>query len=580
MISSQSFADFASRGDYEKFILHLERFDALEVVEVPASEFNSDFIRKRGLQPFLIDYSLGNHILLEKFDTVRNCLDFIVSEIGENFVVQVIDVAKQTDEPMSLKTFKDRFNETSESRKIYNLISLEVSNSPIATRILGPKCIREIDWIDQMWPLSLRSINDYPRVQRYCLVSMAGSFTDFHIDFGGTSVWYHVFHGRKRFFMIPPTRSNLEMYESWLGSKRQKSQFFGQMVEKCFEIELEEGQTMIIPSGWIHAVYTPVDSLVFGGNFLHSFSIVKQLQVYCIEHRSNVENIYRFPHFKQLSAYVLTELYSVAWTSISGKRPSAAFMKKYPTHYRIHWHFQCLLDLKILPQIVCLIKTVEIWVENRLFELSSFQKSTADLGLTPDTLISRWWTIVNKLSKDLESSTGTKGVSAYVQRIQNSRVFNIFNEETVNFDEEFAERFDASASANHDPEDPFDAPGVSISKRKRKAAPMSSSMDIDSPDAEDLDKDEDDDEDVDFAPPPDDDDDDVMIEFAPVHKKLASQRRKSSNKRQEENDFDDDDDFVQKIRPPVKKHAESIVLPSTKKAKVIPSRQQLLKKLK
>lgn len=32
---------------------------------------------------------------------------------------------------------------------------------------------------------------------RYCLMSVKGCFTDFHIDFGGTSVWYHVFKGGK-----------------------------------------------------------------------------------------------------------------------------------------------------------------------------------------------------------------------------------------------------------------------------------------------------------------------------------------------------------------------------------------------
>ena len=35
--------------------------------------------------------------------------------------------------------------------------------------------------------------------------------------------------------------------------------------------------------GWIHAVYTPRDSLVFGGNFLHSFNIEQQLRVAEVE---------------------------------------------------------------------------------------------------------------------------------------------------------------------------------------------------------------------------------------------------------------------------------------------------------
>lgn len=39
----------------------------------------------------------------------------------------------------------------------------------------------------------------------------------------------------------------------------------------------------MIPTGWIHAVYTPKDSIVFGGNFLHSLNISLQLQY---EHHS------------------------------------------------------------------------------------------------------------------------------------------------------------------------------------------------------------------------------------------------------------------------------------------------------
>lgn len=52
-------------------------------------------------------------------------------------------------------------------------------------------------------------------------------------------------------------------------------------------LHLKAGETVLLPSGWIHAVYTPVDSLVFGGNFLTLFSIPLQLQCvylggYCV----------------------------------------------------------------------------------------------------------------------------------------------------------------------------------------------------------------------------------------------------------------------------------------------------------
>lgn len=73
-----------------------------------------------------------------------------------------------------------------------------------------PSFVREIDWIDNIWPKELfdrqlihtqtssnSDFSTYPKVQRYCLMSVANCFTDFHIDFGGTSVWYHVLKGRK-----------------------------------------------------------------------------------------------------------------------------------------------------------------------------------------------------------------------------------------------------------------------------------------------------------------------------------------------------------------------------------------------
>uniref|UniRef100_A0AAY5EVF9 JmjC domain-containing protein n=1 Tax=Electrophorus electricus TaxID=8005 RepID=A0AAY5EVF9_ELEEL len=117
-------------------------------------------------------------------------------------------------------------------------------------------------------------------------MSVKGCFTDFHIDFGGTSVWYHVLRGGKMFWLIPPTPQNLELYENWVLSGKQGDIFLGDKANSCQRIELKQGYTFLIPSGWIHAVYTPEDTLVFGGNFLHSFNIPMQLNIYNIEDRT------------------------------------------------------------------------------------------------------------------------------------------------------------------------------------------------------------------------------------------------------------------------------------------------------
>ena len=53
-----------------------------------------------------------------------------------------------------------------------------------------------------------------------------------------------------------------------------------------------------LPPGWIHAVYTPVDSLVFGGNFLHSHGMAKQLEVYELERSTRVPRKFCFPYYE------------------------------------------------------------------------------------------------------------------------------------------------------------------------------------------------------------------------------------------------------------------------------------------
>lgn len=138
-------------------------------------------------------------------------------------------------------------------------------------------------------------------------MSVKGCYTDFHIDFGGTSVWYHILKGEKVFWLIPPTEQNLELYTNWTLSGKQSKIFFGDTVDQCYRVFLYAGNTFFIPSGWIHAVYTAEDSIVFGGNFLHSFGISKQLTVAEIEYKTKVPVKYRFPFFNQLLWYVINQ---------------------------------------------------------------------------------------------------------------------------------------------------------------------------------------------------------------------------------------------------------------------------------
>lgn len=61
-------------------------------------------------------------------------------------------------------------------------------------------------------------------------MSVKDSYTDFHIDFGGTSVWYHVLRGEKIFYFVKPTPANMTLYSQWMTSTNQSETFFGDQV--------------------------------------------------------------------------------------------------------------------------------------------------------------------------------------------------------------------------------------------------------------------------------------------------------------------------------------------------------------
>lgn len=203
----------------------------------------------------------------------------VEKHVGSMREIDVIDVALQDDMKMYMREWTEYYNDPNKKR-ILNVISLEFSNTPLEKLVVPPRIVRELSWVSNYWPEHVPEDKEFekPEVQRYCLMGVKDSYTDFHVDFGGTSVWYHILKGEKVFYLIKPTSNNLLLYEQWVSSANQGEMFFGDQVEKCYKVTITAGNTLFIPTGWIHAVLTPEDSLVFGGNFLHSFNIELQIQ--------------------------------------------------------------------------------------------------------------------------------------------------------------------------------------------------------------------------------------------------------------------------------------------------------------
>uniref|UniRef100_UPI003AAB6859 lysine (K)-specific demethylase 2Bb n=1 Tax=Centroberyx gerrardi TaxID=166262 RepID=UPI003AAB6859 len=295
--------------------------------KLASNGYNANFVHMMEGKEFTYEYvqreALRSPLIFKQKDGLGIRMpdpEFTVSEIkglvGSRRSVDVMDVSTQKGSEMSMAQFVRYYEAPEEERdKLLNVISLEFSHTKLENLIKRPTVVDLVDWVDNMWPTDLKhsqteatnviSEMKYPKVQRYCLMSVKGCYTDFHIDFGGTSVWYHVFKGQKVFWLVPPTPHNLALYEDWVLSGKQSDIFLGDRADGCQRVELKQGYTFFIPSGWIHAVYTPVDTLVFGGNILHSFNIPMQLTIYEIENRTKVHSKFRYPFYHEMCWYVL-----------------------------------------------------------------------------------------------------------------------------------------------------------------------------------------------------------------------------------------------------------------------------------
>ncbi|XP_067856066.1 lysine-specific demethylase 7B-like isoform X2 [Heptranchias perlo] len=273
------------------------------IIKMHGAQLTHKYLEKHGFEfPIMVSKIDGLGIALPPSTfSVRDVEEYV----GGEKVIDVIDVARQADCKMKLQEFVEYYTDQHRT-KVLNVISLEFSDTKMSDLVEVPDIVKKLSWVENYWPED--SFYPKPCVQKYCLMGMEDSYTDFHIDFGGTSVWYHVLWGEKLFYLIKPTNSNLALYESWSSSVDQSETFFGDQVDRCYKCVLLQGQTLLIPTGWIHAVLTSKDCMAFGGNFLHNLNISTQLRVYEMEKRLKTPELFKFPYFEAICWYVANSL--------------------------------------------------------------------------------------------------------------------------------------------------------------------------------------------------------------------------------------------------------------------------------
>lgn len=272
-------------------------------------------------------------------------IEKVTEKIGHTRKVPVMDVMTQNNSPRwDMQRWCDYFKTAKENRdKIRNVISLEISDTELGEEVEIPKIVSDLDIIlklfanenDQLGEL-LESHGVFPpKVRKYILMSVAGSYTDFHIDFAGTSVYYSPLSGHKQFILIPPIHRNLEIYKKWCLSDDQNNVWLPSLFKPLtnkdifkikksdesnripeaylnngFIVDILPGDLLLLPSMWIHSVYTKEDSIIIGGNYLNLLSLENHLETYKIEVATKVNDQFKFPNFVKfiwLIAYYLMQ---------------------------------------------------------------------------------------------------------------------------------------------------------------------------------------------------------------------------------------------------------------------------------
>ena len=281
-----------------------------EPKRVSPAELTTDWLRSGGFrEPLVVACSPDVATELEmacppEFTqagaTATDLASRLLDALGADFPVPNFDVETQVEQPaMPIAEFVRYFSQPWRD-KLLNVVSLSLAATPLAGAVTAPRIVREADLVACCWP---PEVAPRPEVQLYALCSPGGCYTDWHLDFGGSSVWYRIIAGSKVFMAAPPTKHNIRSFVRWASSSRQSREFLGNVLEDTHRFTARAGDLLLIPGGWPHAVFTPSDSFVVGGNFVHSTNLWTQNLVWRVEDRLGVAPSCRYPAFKALSWY-------------------------------------------------------------------------------------------------------------------------------------------------------------------------------------------------------------------------------------------------------------------------------------
>lgn len=77
--------------------------------------------------------------------------------LGSKRLLDVMDVRTQKNTEMTMKTWQEYYDKDNKDR-LLNVISLEFSHTKLENFVEAPRVVRQLDWVDRVWPRHLKNM--------------------------------------------------------------------------------------------------------------------------------------------------------------------------------------------------------------------------------------------------------------------------------------------------------------------------------------------------------------------------------------------------------------------------------------
>ncbi|KAI5448823.1 JmjC domain-containing histone demethylation protein 1 [Naganishia albida] len=211
---------------------------------------------------------------------------------------------------------------------IFNMSCLEISTTIFLRRLGMPSLHRQLDPLSR-FKGNLKVDKDNT-TGLYFMSSKAGSFSPWHVDATGEVHWLTVMRGIKWVFILPLTQSVLRVwYKAEHGSIRADLLW---LPDVCTDTPVVKqivgpGQSILFPSGCLHAVYTETDSLALAGGWVDEYNLSNHLSFRKLELKTRTLKVNRFSQFERV-CWLLGQEYAERWSEKKRTVPIRQFMQQ------------------------------------------------------------------------------------------------------------------------------------------------------------------------------------------------------------------------------------------------------------